>query len=246
MSLRKPVRFADSERPGNARDMNCSTGNFGRELRNCWPTGDRNRPFADIAFGAEIWIDTPHKEGAELASSEAGRDEGFVTEPDGAGDGKDFAGEVAFLRDQLQKNIQSFYAKRSQNRKLAFGLKLSVVILGSIATIFLGIKSYFPNKDSEWLTALALVITASVPILVTWETFFNYRWLWVRYTSTLNNLYSISDDLEYAMSRQVKLSKKEVDELYERLQAALQETNTDWLTKRLEDDKKEKGEGRQE
>jgi len=164
-----------------------------------------------------------------------------VTELDVAGGGKDFAGEVAFLRDRLQKNIQSFYAKRSQNRKLAFGLKLSVVILGSIATIFLGVKSYL--KDSEWLSALALVVTASVPILVTWETFFNYRWLWVRYTSTLNNLYSISDDLEYAMSRQVKLSKKEVDELYERLQAALQETNTDWLTKRVEDDKKKKGEG---
>jgi uncharacterized membrane protein len=143
--------------------------------------------------------------------------------------------EVEFLRKRLQQEIDSFRKRRTSNRAKAFLVKIITVALGALATVALGVKSYLPPKYEPWLSALALCVTAVIPIVATWEAFFDHRWLWIQYTATLGMLYSLSDELEYAMATGSQLSQQKLDDLYARLQTALVSTNTSWAEKRSKD-----------
>jgi len=98
---------------------------------------------------------------------------------------------------------------------------------------------WLPSGDklgpSDWLSAVALVLTALVPIVASWESFFDDRWMWVRYTAALNSLYGISDELEFALTEPVLPDADAVRKLYDRLQSTLQDADKDWSSKRVKD-----------
>jgi SMODS and SLOG-associating 2TM effector domain 1 len=148
--------------------------------------------------------------------------------------------QVEFLRVRLQQEIDSFRKRRISNRTKAFLVKIMTVTLGALATVALGIKGYLPTGYESELSVFALCITAAVPILATWETFFDHRWLWIQYTATLAELYSISDKLEYTMASGLPLNQETFDELYIRLETALMNTKTAWSEKRLTDAERQK------
>ena len=68
--------------------------------------------------------------------------------------------------------------------------------------------------------------------------FFDYRWLWVRYTAVLDALYAVSDDLEFAIVQQNEPTIADVKVLFERMQGALQEANKQWEAKRVQTQEK--------
>ena len=154
----------------------------------------------------------------------------------------DYAGEIEFLQEKLRRNCESFRTKKDSNRSKAFVLKMAVAGAGTLATIALGIKGYVDDDMAvDRLSMLALMLSAIVPVLAAWETFFDYRWLWIRYTATLNALYAISDDLDYEIHRDT-VDQKKLDVFYARLQAVLQDTDGAWSARRVqalkqEDDK---------
>jgi hypothetical protein len=143
--------------------------------------------------------------------------------------------EVEFLRKRLQQEIDSFRQRRASNRAKAFLVKIVTVALGALATVAIGIKSYLPSKYEPWLSAFALCVTAVIPIVATWEAFFDHRWLWIQYTATLGMLYSLSDELEYAIATELPLGQTKLDDLYARFQTALASTNSSWAEKRSRD-----------
>jgi hypothetical protein len=143
--------------------------------------------------------------------------------------------EVEFLRKRLQQEIDSFRRRRINSRIKAIGVKITVVTLGALATMALGVKGYFTAHWEHILSGFALCSTAAIPILAAWESFFDHRWLWIQYTETLGTLYSISDDLEYAVASGDPLTKDVLDGLYARLQRALATTSAAWSEKRLKD-----------
>ena len=106
---------------------------------------------------------------------------------------------------------------------MAFSIRMVIVVFGSLTTILLGIKEY-RITDEKVLSAIALCLSAVIPIFSAWEAFFDHRWLWLRYTSTLDNLYTISDELEYVLASGKPAPKEQLDSFHQRMQAALQET----------------------
>ncbi|MDO9062408.1 MAG: SLATT domain-containing protein [Bradyrhizobium sp.] len=142
--------------------------------------------------------------------------------------------DIAFLRRRLAENISTFKSRRLHNRSMAFRLKMVVVALGVAATILLGLKQYAAAYTGESFGAIALVLTAAVPIFATWDAFFDYRWLWVRYTAVLDTLYAVSDDLEFAIVQQNEPTIADVKVLFERMQGGLLEANKQWEQKRVQ------------
>lgn len=80
---------------------------------------------------------------------------------------------------------------------------------------------------------MALVLSASITLLSTWDTFYNHRGLWVRYTGTVTELKAIRSKLEYLLSDgERNVDSAELDALYDRLQVTLTETNMWWQQER--------------
>lgn len=143
---------------------------------------------------------------------------------------------VDFFISALDRDINSYEAKRQKNRQRAFIVKIAVAALGATTTIFVGIQSNeLFNGYRDILSVLALVTSASVTLFSTWEAFYDHRWLWVTYTSTLAELRSIKSDIEYIIARDGHIEKKELDALYSRRIYSLQQTNSQWSQKRASD-----------
>jgi hypothetical protein len=124
---------------------------------------------------------------------------------------------------------------------MAFRLKMTVVILGAATTFILGLKPYFDTsvKSAELhsdaiLSIIALLLSAIIPIFTAWDAFYDHRWLWVRYTGTLNTLNGILDELGYA-TKAGEVPKETLDELFEKTEKTLSEVGADWSHHRVKE-----------
>ena len=139
---------------------------------------------------------------------------------------------IVFLRKALQGDIESFRARRKENRSKAFWTKMAITLSAALTTVILGLKDnqVFHGAENHF-AAMALTLSATATLVSTWETFFDHRWLWIRYTTTVSLLHGIADDLEYAVAggdvRQATL-----DALHQRRQKVLQDDANAWAHKR--------------
>lgn len=138
-----------------------------------------------------------------------------------------------FLSQALRKQIDLFNLKRRENRRKALFFKLTVTALGGVTTVLLGLQGI---GHENLLRNGALVLSAMVTLLSTWDTFFNHRGLWTRYTATFTDLKAIETQLEYLLlGGEGSLTDSQVDELYSRFQNVLSATNEWWQHERQEE-----------
>jgi hypothetical protein len=81
----------------------------------------------------------------------------------------------------------------------------------------------------------ALAISASIAVVSAYEAFFDHRWLWIKYTNTLSQLYAISDDLDFIVAGASLPTDEELEKLHIRRQSILKETGAAWYDKRAQD-----------
>lgn len=136
--------------------------------------------------------------------------------------------KIAYLENEINARISSFESKRSTNRNKAFAFKLVTAICSGAITIFLGIHSA-DEVTKIFLKDIALCLSASLTIFSTWDTFFNHRELWVKYTGTSNELKELKSDIAFMKVGGVeKIKENKVDELYLTYKEILKNTNTHW------------------
>jgi len=140
--------------------------------------------------------------------------------------------KTEFLSKTLQAQIDSFNLKRKDNKTKALRIKLAITVLGGMTTVLLGLQG---TAHQNAMQNLALIFSALVTLLSTWDTFFNHRGLWTRYTATYTELMTIKSDLEYLRQGEGSLTEARLDGLYDRYQRVLRETDEWWLHERQEE-----------
>lgn len=146
-------------------------------------------------------------------------------------------GKAKYLMDSLNQHLESFGKKRKENKDKAFWFKMFVTSFSAGTTILLGLQGLesitFFNA-SIWVKNVALVFSAFVTLFSVWDTFFNHRALWVRYTKTITQLRGVKAELEYLSSNEGKVKEEDVDRLYQKFQTILEATNAFWQSLRDE------------
>jgi hypothetical protein len=145
--------------------------------------------------------------------------------------------KVDFLKENIDKQIGSFSARRTANKRKAFWFKMLATSFAAITTIMLGLR--VPEDAAAQMKNAALVSSALVTLFGAWDGFFNHRALWVRHTITETQLKGIRSDLAYLLCSDNHGTEKEVDALYSRYTSVLNETNASWqqLRKDVEKEK---------
>ena len=149
--------------------------------------------------------------------------------------GDTLTNETQFLRDKLAQQMALYRARRVRYRNLAFLLKMTTTLFGAATTVLLGLKGYSSfSNHAEALSVAALIASSVVTLAATWETFFDHRWLWVRFTAAFERLNEIADDLDYAGAFG-NLSNDQLALFYHRFKSTLQETRAAWFEKHVRD-----------
>jgi hypothetical protein len=142
--------------------------------------------------------------------------------------------KINFIKEKIDKRINSFRERRKENRKSTIRLKVVSLSVASLTTILLGLNGLNPSSKIIFQN-VAFTLSAVTTLLTAWDTFFNYRGLWIKYTTTLNELYELKDNLDYlSTGEKGNISTEDLDKLYQRYQSILNETNATWVELRKE------------
>ena len=137
------------------------------------------------------------------------------------------------LNSQLTEALSSFEVKRLRNKKTAFRVYLGATVISAIVTVVLGLQGAWLNK--VYVQDTALILSSIVTTLMGFETFFNHRALWVRYTQTVSQLLSVRSKIQYLTANgSLETPDAALDSLFDELQSTLAQTNTWWQNQRSE------------
>ena len=141
--------------------------------------------------------------------------------------------KAKYLSEMLKTKGREYNTKRGENKRKALLFKLTITGFSGATTVLLGLQGI---GQEYLLRNSALLLSAWVTLLSTWDSFFNHRGLWTRYTTTCAALRAVESDLEYLLLKDDGMyTEEQIDELYERYQAIIQETNQWWQRERSED-----------
>jgi hypothetical protein len=147
-------------------------------------------------------------------------------------------GKVNFLEAVLEEQISGFNQRRKANKKRAFLFRLSIIICGLLTTVLIGIHSVSPTIQ-PFITDIALLFSALLTALGAIDAFFDHRALWIRYTTTSNELKTLRSKLRYLLADgKENIDDTQIDSLFEGFHKILNETNSEWLKLRKETETK--------
>jgi hypothetical protein len=163
----------------------------------------------------------------------SGKTAGHEPSSESASDNIATAGEIAFVRTQVQEAIDDLQKASRHNGRRAFCAKIFIVVASSTTTLILGLKSNSLFSENEsYFSAAALFLSATIPILTSWDAFFDHHWLWVRFTTAGTGLHAVLDDLNYMTISAAPVAKEKLDTIYSRFRATIEETDSAWRQKR--------------
>ncbi len=113
---------------------------------------------------------------------------------------------------------------------------MSHLTLSPITTVVLGVgsSSLLPPND-PWIariSIIALFLSATVTVVSSWQAFSGYDWKWVRYTSTLSDLYELKADLLMKTLAPQKPTEADLAASYSKLKQVLHDTSVEWTRRR--------------
>ena len=133
--------------------------------------------------------------------------------------------QSTYLANKLDEQIKVFDRYRENNKFKALFFKLSITALGGITTVIWGLQGV---GNEDLFRNVALVLSATITLLGTFDTFFDHRAMWVRYTKTVTDLRAIRSDLEYQQTVSDNLASEKLDRLYARYKSVITDTNEWW------------------
>ena len=137
------------------------------------------------------------------------------------------AKKVEFLQQVLATQIKKFRTRRIENQRAAVCIKLFSTTLAATTTVLLGLNNV---GEPIVIKNVALCFSALVTLLSTWDSFFNYNGLWIRFNITVTRLYELKSELDYLLCNGIEnLKEEQLDELYSKYKLIHQETNNNWV-----------------
>jgi hypothetical protein len=145
-----------------------------------------------------------------------------------------YSSQTDYIEKKLRFLIYDYKTKRDENRDDAAQYRKITIVLGSLVTLLLAIKQTPQLKEwQEWFSLAALAISTGLTGLAAWESFTDYRWKWIRYRTTLSNLYSLRDEVHFAKAGNAGLlTDEDVRKFHGLLQETVHESNEEWMKQR--------------
>lgn len=146
----------------------------------------------------------------------------------------DTNGKINYLLTHLDGYVQSFKHKRIYNRNKAFLFRVAIIICGLFTTILIGMHGIDASAQPV-ISNMALIFSALITALGAIDSYLDHRSLWIRYTTTYNQLMNLQSKLEYIIAGDSNnIDDSKVDEIFDELQQIMKATNNDWLHLRKE------------
>lgn len=138
-----------------------------------------------------------------------------------------------YLLKLLNHLIDTHTKKRGQARSAARLLKISLIVLGGVTTVLIGLREFGTfSAIGETLGIVTLILSALATGLVAWDGFDNSGWKWAHYRDMLLRLYMIRDQVQFDANAAGGLTADLCQAHFNSLQALLSEDRDKWQSVR--------------
>jgi len=145
--------------------------------------------------------------------------------------------KLTYLQNKVEESF-AFYDRRRQNNKIkAFRLKIGTTIVSACISICGGIGILENGMYSSFSNVAVLCLGGLVVVLNTWDTFYEHKELWVKYTMTVQRLHTLRIAIGYLATAPETITVEQVNELFERHEEIIQEASKQWMQLRLTEKK---------
>ncbi len=138
--------------------------------------------------------------------------------------------QIEFVKSELESLITRYKRDRDRHKRNALRVKLATALLAAGATVLLGWQE---TAIQTILKNIALVLNASITVLVAYEVFFEPRKLWVRETLALSKFKDIQRDLQFDLAQKRELHDDKLLCYKSRITEVLSTGLDDWVKDKL-------------
>lgn len=129
--------------------------------------------------------------------------------------------KLDYLLQQIDESLKDYERRKKRNRRPALVFKVMIAGLSSVVTILLGVR--VGDYWVKYLDQIAMIISALMSVVTTWNAFYDYTSLWVQFTKTVAQLGLLRKDIEYLRMGNDEITVSEVNYLKERYDDILHE-----------------------
>ena len=137
-----------------------------------------------------------------------------------------------FLKESIEKRIKHIDGRRIYYRRQSFVFFISSAVLGGIVTILLGLN--LQGWENE-IRIASLIMTTLITFLSTYNSFFNYKDLWVANNFARNRFNELKFTIEYWENGDEPISDEQIESIRKSYQEILNELNQSWMKSKLEE-----------
>jgi hypothetical protein len=135
--------------------------------------------------------------------------------------------KLDFLLFKIQSSIETHARKRVANKQKAFRFKMIATALSGAITVLAGIS--ISGTYTIIANIIILFLGALITFFTTWDTFYNHKELWVKYTDMVIKLSNLKIKTEYlSFDNQKELTIQQVDLLMDEYIRLLNENGEQW------------------
>ncbi|MFZ4701523.1 MAG: SLATT domain-containing protein [Candidatus Methylumidiphilus sp.] len=133
---------------------------------------------------------------------------------------------LAYLEDELAKQIKGFDDSRRFFRSQHFNFTLLTALLSAMTTVLIGVGHIY---KIELIGIISLVSSAAITVVAAWNGFLRPRELWIQKTDTWMQLQNIQAHIQYDKAKfGNKLTQDQIDAFYNRFDSALMGEHDVW------------------
>lgn len=140
--------------------------------------------------------------------------------------------DLNLLEQQIDEAILNYEQRRKENRRKYSIVGVISATMAAVTTVLIGLSNVW-DATARTLSALAIVTSALVTIVSSWESIYNHKKLWMLYTDKWVLMKELKTDLAHL--KKVEDNQEAVNNLYIRYKGIVREFNDQWMAMKVMD-----------
>jgi|APFre7841882724_1041349.scaffolds.fasta_scaffold00965_11 hypothetical protein len=134
--------------------------------------------------------------------------------------------DLDLLKKKIEQTISNFQKWKSEDKRKTTFVKTYGGLVSGLTTILIGLSSYLPDNVKGFSIA-ALITSASLTVVQTWDNLFNHKRLWLIEAEALAGFYELRGDLLH-LEASGTIDQNAINICYERYKQIYRTWNSAW------------------
>ncbi len=135
------------------------------------------------------------------------------------------------LKAQIKQALIKLKTRKEDDKTKTMFVVTYAAVISALTTILIGLSSYL-SSYSIYFNIAALITSASVTVIHSWDKLFSHKKLWLLEVQIYRELKDLEEDIEH-LEKTGNLHQENINECYVRYKQSIRKWNSEWQEMRI-------------